>query len=333
MSGKKIKMNHDASAKEFLKILSSLTDDLINHDNENHIPAAMKSLKSLFDSFAVVNEFNSSLVIDCYFEIKISLMKWERFADRTSSVAAEFKTILDQMYEVMADLYHYEYFGFFSTAVCPDRIPQLNLPCKVFCGCASFWPREPYLTQEGKVAYENVVRFRDPGNEKYLCITISQNPRLLEPREKCSLTDGQLESIKKFVINNKDIIISHAMDYVLLDSISFLDALKFKNSAEFQIPSYRIACTYKIHSGQEIISSNTCYVEMNDMSYKQAVKFYKDTVKELKKDLKASLKECTDTGSDSQGSIVHKEENNKGHSEATYELAALKILKPEKLKK
>ena len=277
-----MKQDHDANAKKFIKALSSLTDDLINHRNENTIPDDIKSLKTLFDSFAIVNEFSSSLIIDCYFEIKISLMKWERFADKTTLVAAEFKIILDQMYEVMEDLYHYEYFGFFSTNIHPKSIPELNLPCHVFCGCTSFWPREPYLTEEGKVAYENVVRFKDPGIEKYLCITISKAPRLLEPREKCTLTDEQLESIRRFIINNKDIIILHAMDYIALDSGDLLDAIKLKNSAEPQTPTYRIAYTFKIHSGLESIRSNTRYVEMNDISYKEALKLHKDTIKELK---------------------------------------------------
>ena len=287
------KLDHDENAKKFIKILSSLTDDLIRHNNENIILSEMKALKVLFDSFAIIDEFNSSLIIDCYYEIKISLMKWKRFADKASSVATEFKTILEQMYEVMNDLYHYEHFGFFSTNIHPKSIPELNLPCHVFCGCTNFWPREPYLTEEGKVAYENVVRFRDPGNEKYLCITISKNPRLLEPREECSLTDEQLDSIKNFVINNQDIIILHAMDYLALDSCDLFDALELKNRAETKKATYRVAYIYKIHSGQEVIRSNTRYVDMNDRSYKEAVSLYKDTIKELKASFGPELDEYT----------------------------------------
>ena len=303
----KKKMDHDENAKKFIQTLSSLTDNFISHNNDESALEEMKALKSLFDSFAIVDEFNSSLIIDCYFEIKISLMKWKRFVNKTTSRAVEFKTILDQMYEVMDDLYHYEYFGFFSTTINPKSLPELKLPCHVYCGCISFWPREPYLTEEGKVAYENVIRFRDPGNENYFCITISDNPCLLESREKCTLTDEQLESIKSFVSKNKDIIIVHAMDYIALDSGDLFDALKFKNSAEPGISTYRIAYSCKMHLGNEIEESNIRYVGMNNRSYKEAVKLHKHMIAELKANIgKAEQFDLADS----------------------YKLISLKILKP-----
>ena len=87
-----------------------------------------QDLKKLFDSFAIVDEFDSFLIIDCYNEIRISLMKWERFADKTSQLSIEFKKLLDHFHEVMEDLYFYEIFGFFSTTVHPKDLPELNLP-------------------------------------------------------------------------------------------------------------------------------------------------------------------------------------------------------------
>lgn len=292
----KKKIDYDENAKKFIKILSFLTDEFISHNNDELLLEKMKALKALFDSFAIADEFNSFLIIDCYFEIKISLMKWERFVNKTTSRAVEFKTILDQMYEVMDELYHNEYIGFFSTTIKPKSLPELKLPCNVYCGCTSFWPREPYLTEDGKVAYENVVRFRDPEDEKYFCITISNNPRLLESREKCTLTDEELESIKSFVSKNKDIIIAHAMDYIALDSGDLFDALKFKNREEPGISTYRIAYSCKMHLGNEIVESNIRYVEMNNRSYKEAVKLHKHTIAELKANIgKAEQFELADS--------------------------------------
>ena len=117
---------YDKKAIDFIKRLASLTDDILSRKlveplSEASLIKETSSLKKLFDSFAIINKFTSILIIDCYHEIKISLMKWERFADKESKVAAEFKTILEQMYEVMDDLYHYEYFGFFSTSSLIDE--------------------------------------------------------------------------------------------------------------------------------------------------------------------------------------------------------------------
>ena len=218
--------NIDKKAKAFLEKLPVLTDKVLTNKNESDFSSDFITLKKLFDSFAVVDEFSDFLIIDCYNEIKISLMKWERFADKTSSVALEFKKLIEHFYEVMKDLYFYEIFGFFSTTVHPEDIPELNLPCKVFCGCAEGWEKEPYLTEDGKAAYEKVIRFQDPENkDEPLCITI-ENPHLLGSREKCSLTDEQIEIIKNFVRVNKGIIILHNL--ALIDSPSFHAALKIK---------------------------------------------------------------------------------------------------------
>lgn len=217
----------DEKAKEFITRLPILTQNILTYMPEEQSRAEMKSLKELFDSFAIVDEFNSFLIVDCYNEIKISLMKWERFADKNLPVSVDFKKLLDQMYEVMKDLYFYEIFGFFSTSVWPSYIPELNLPCRLFCGCAEGWEKEPYLTENGKVVFEEVIRFQDPENKEVpLCITI-ENPRLLEPREKCALTDEQIKTLTDFVRNNEAIIKLHNTE--VIDSKEFLEALLSKN--------------------------------------------------------------------------------------------------------
>ena len=271
--------NIDKKAKAFLEKLPVLTDKVLTNKNESDFSSDFITLKKLFDSFAIVDEFSDFLIIDCYNEIKISLMKWERFADKTSPVALEFKKLIEHFYEVMKDLYFYEIFGFFSTTVHPEDIPELNLPCKIFCGCAEGWEKEPYLTEDGKVAYEKVIRFQDPENKEVpLCITI-ENPHLLEPREKCSLTDEQIEIIKNFVRVNKGIIILHNL--ALIDSPSFHAALKIKLEPKEHQVLYRIVYSYKESGKADIVPQKKYYIDMDDMSYDEAVKFFEQIKMEM----------------------------------------------------
>ena len=271
--------NIDKKAKSFLEKLPVLTDKVLTNKNESDFSSDFITLKKLFDSFAVVDEFSDFLIIDCYNEIKISLMKWERFADKTSPVALEFKKLIEHFYEVMKDLYFYEIFGFFSTTVHPEDIPELHLPCKVFCGCAEGWEKEPYLTEDGKAAYEKVIRFQDPENKEVpLCITI-ENPHLLEPREKCSLTDEQIEIIKNFVRVNKGIIILHNL--ALIDSPSFHAALKIKIAPAKPPVKYRIVYSYKESDKDNLLPQKKFYIDMDDMSYDEAIKCFEQIKMEM----------------------------------------------------
>ena len=271
--------NIDKKAKSFLEKLPVLTDKVLTNKNESDFSSDFITLKKLFDSFAIVDEFSDFLIIDCYNEIKISLMKWERFADKTSSVALEFKKLIEHFYEVMKDLYFYEIFGFFSTTVHQEDIPELNLPCKIFCGCAEGWEKEPYLTEDGKAAYEKVIRFQDPENkDEPLCITI-ENPHLLGSREKCSLTDEQIEIIKNFVRVNKGIIILHNL--ALIDSPSFHAALKIKISPANPPVKYRIVYSYKESGKADIVPQKKYYIDMDDMSYDEAIKCFEQIKMEM----------------------------------------------------
>lgn len=271
--------NIDKKAKRFIQALPVFTEQSIRSKNEIDFNKNAKSLKELFDSFAVVDEFSDFLIIDCYNEIKISLMKLERFADKTSPVALEFKKLIEHFYEVMKDLYFYEIFGFFSTTIHPEDIPELNLPCKLFCGCAEGWEKEPYLTEDGKAAYEKVIRFQDPENKEVpLCITI-ENPHLLEPREKCSLTDEQIEIIKNFVRVNKGIIILHNL--ALIDSPSFHAALKIKIAPAKPPVKYRIVYSYKESDKDDLLPQKKYYIDMDDMSYDEAVRFFEQIKMEM----------------------------------------------------
>ena len=271
--------NIDKKAKAFLEKLPVLTDKVLTNKNESDFSSDFITLKKLFDSFAIVDEFSDFLIIDCYNEIKISRMKWERFADKTSPVALEFKKLIEHFYEVMKDLYFYEIFGFFSTTVHPEDIPGLHLPCKIFCGCAEGWEKEPYLTEDGKAAYEKVIRFQEPENKEVpLCITI-ENPHLLEPREKCSLTDEQIEIIKNFVRVNKGIIILHNL--ALIDSPSFHAALKIKLEPKEHQVLYRIVYSYKESGKDDLLPQKKYYIDMDDMNYDEAVKFFEQIKMEM----------------------------------------------------
>ena len=148
----------ESKAKSFIVALSHLTDGFLRGMAEDQFKAELKAIKELFDSFAVVDEFDSLIIMDCYNQIKISLMKWKCFADKTSPLAAELKLLFDHFYSIMKELCFQEIFGFFSTTLHPEDIPELNLPCKITCGWADGWQREPYLDQDGNPAYENVDR-------------------------------------------------------------------------------------------------------------------------------------------------------------------------------
>ena len=269
----------DKKAKMFLEILPVLTDKVLTNKNESDFSSDFITLKKLFDSFAIIDEFTDFLIIDCFNEIKISRMKWERFADKTTPVALEFKKLIEHFYEVIKDLYFYEIFGFFSTTVHPEDIPELNLPCKIFCGCDEGWEKEPYLTEDGKAAYEKVIRFQDPENKEVpLCVTI-ENPHLLEPREKCSLSDEQIEIIKNFVRVNKGIIILHNL--ALIDSPSFHAALKIKLEPKQHQVLYRIVYSYKESGKADFVPQKKYYIDMDDMSYDEAIKFFEQIKMEM----------------------------------------------------
>lgn len=289
---------YESKAKAFIQTLSFVTEKYISN---NIVENELNPLKDLFDSFAIIEEFDDIIIIDCYNEIKISLMKWERFADKTSSQANEFKQLLDHFYSVMKEIYFYEIFGFFSTSIWPSDIPELNLPCRLFCGCAEGWEKEPYLTADGKAEYAKVIRFQDPQNKEVpLCITID-NPRLLEERSECSLSDEQLETIKNFIRLNKEIIVFHNM--VLIDSSSFLSALQIKTSSTKKEIKYRIVYSYREGDRNVLLPQKKYYIDMDDMSYEEAVKDFNQIKKEMQESYN---KDCKD-----------------------YELTSLEILHPD----
>ncbi len=270
-------MNTDKKATNFIIKLRVFTQKYLNPENENDFQKDAESLRALFDDFAIIDVFSSFRIVDCYNEIKISLMKLERFADKNSDIYIPFEQLLHHFYTVMQNLYFYEIFGFFSTTVHPEDIPELNLPCKVFCGCAEGWQREPYLDKDGKVKYLNVVRFQDPENSEVpLCIKIGGCAELIEPREKCSLTDEQLRILCNFVNHNRGSIILHIAG--VLDSKQFFNALEFQD--KIYKSKYCIEFEYVKTSSRR--SSGPYYVDMNDMTFSQAQKFYKKIWKEIR---------------------------------------------------
>ena len=274
-------IDNDEKAKAFIKRLSHLTEEILSAKVDAALlKDNMKSLEELFDSFAVVDEFNSFLIADCYNEIKISLMKWKRFADKASVLSREFKLTLDKFYEVMKDLYFYEIFGFFSTTVHPEDFPEVNLPCKVFCGCADGWQREPRLDANGKVDYIDVVRFQDPKNKEVpLCITI-ENPHLLEEREKCSLNDEQLKTLFNFVNQHRGSIILHNAG--VIDSKQFIDSLRLRGGISKAKYCVEFECIKHIKTEPRLtLSSGAFYVDMDDMTYREAQKFYSKIWEEM----------------------------------------------------
>ena len=65
----------DEKAKEFIRRLPILTQNILTYMPEEQSRAEMTSLKELFDSFAIVDEFTSFL-------IKIPLLETMRILDK-----------------------------------------------------------------------------------------------------------------------------------------------------------------------------------------------------------------------------------------------------------
>lgn len=214
----------EKKAVKFIKKLQKLT---VTFSSMGITPAIVRktvALDKYLKCFAIVDEFDSWKIVDVYNEVKISLLKWNRFADKENPECLQLKAILDSMFALIEDLYYYEIFGFFSTGVHPDEVPELRLPCYIRVGCADGWQREPYLKKDGTVGVENVIRFANKDKHDLLCMTISDEPEILEGREKCVLSDEQINNLKDFVRQNKDIIVLHNAG--VIDSKDFVDALK-----------------------------------------------------------------------------------------------------------
>ncbi|WP_294427926.1 hypothetical protein [uncultured Treponema sp.] len=186
--------------------------------------SSAKSLRKLFDSFAIIEEFYTPL--KCYLETKIALQKYAFFLDKNLPYARDFKNLLIHFFVVIEGIYFYENYGFFSTRMNPKENPGLPVICQ--CGCLPSWPLEPMVDSFGHVIYKRVIRFYNKDRIRPLCMTISKNPEILEGREKCRLTDEQIEGLKAFVRKNRDLIRRHYREK--LDSIDFIRAVQKRSS-------------------------------------------------------------------------------------------------------
>ena len=213
----------DKLAKRFIYELRQLTAGVIKRIPAEAFHPVEKSIRELFASFAIIEEFYRPL--KPYWEIKIALQKYARFVDKTLPYAEDFKRILIHFFVVIEQIYFYEEYGFFSTIVHPGDVP--GVPVKCACGCLPDWPLEPVVDENGQVLYKKVIRFYNKNKIRPLCMTISSKPEILEGREKCKLSDEEIEQLKIFVRKNRDIIKRHYKNEI--DSIEFLDALKERN--------------------------------------------------------------------------------------------------------
>ena len=213
----------DKLAKRFIYELKQLTVGVLKGMPAEVYYSEAKSLRELFDSFAIVEKFYRPL--KPYWEIKIALQKYARFVDKKLPYAEDFKRMLIHFFVVIEQIYFYEEYGFFSTTVHPRDVP--GVPVKCSCGCLPFWSLEPVVDEYGHVIYKKVIRFYNKNKIRPLCMTISSKPEILEVRKKCNLTDEQIEQLKIFVCKNRDIIKRHYKDEI--DSMEFIDALKKRN--------------------------------------------------------------------------------------------------------
>lgn len=216
----------DKLSRRFIYELKKLTEDVIKGVASEKYFLAAKSLRELFDSFAIIEKFYRPL--KCYWEIKIALQKYARFVDKKLPYAEDFKIMLIHFFVVIEQIYFYEEYGFFSTTVHPESIPAVPVKCN--CGCLPDWPLEPVVDRYGNVIFKKVLRFYNKNKLRPLCMTISSKPEILEGRKKCKLTDEQIEQLKNFVRKNKDIIRKHYKGD--LSSNEFIDALKKRNGVD-----------------------------------------------------------------------------------------------------
>ena len=216
----------DKLERRFIYELKKLTAEAMKGMDSEKFSESAKSLRELFDSFAIFDELIDPL--ECYWEIKIAMQKNSRFVDKKLPYAKDFKRMLIHFFVVIEHIYFYEIYGFFSTTVQPRTVPALPVECSF--GCLPEWPLEPVVDEHGQVIYKRVVRFYNNNKIRPLCMTISSNPKILEGHNKCKLTDDQVEQLKAFVRKNKDIIRKHYKNAT--GSCEFIEALKKRNNSK-----------------------------------------------------------------------------------------------------
>ena len=84
---------------------------------------------------------------------------------------------------------------------------------------------------------------------------------------------------------NKGILLLHAAG--IIDSPTFYSALRVKANPVSCVPKYRIVYTYVQYLGNSdtVIPSKKYYVDLDDMTYEEAVKDYEDAIKLKTKDV------------------------------------------------
>lgn len=216
-----------------------------------------KALREDFDSWAITNEPDSILIVDCLNTIKTCIQKNKYFYTQELAYSSEFEELLNHFYTVMEDLYFRKILASFSTTINPEDIPELNLPCKVLCGCTPNWGKELfYLDYGSSSVYVNVIRFCDPRTKKYFSMTIANCSCILENRENCSLSDEQLDIIKNYIHANIGIILLHNTG--IIDSQTFFAALKMKVNPDEYIP--------EIGNPSTLLPSKKYYIHMDDVN-------------------------------------------------------------------
>ncbi len=145
--------------------------------------------------------------------VKVCRLQYNLLDCKEYEEAVKYKAALDAFAGVVEDIYDYENYGFFSTTV---HVKESGLPCNIRCGCEREWILEPYLDEQQKPRFAEVIRFenrrgRDTGYDRRndLCMTISDTPEILEGRDKCVLSDDEIRRIKDFVIMNRDVVLAH----------------------------------------------------------------------------------------------------------------------------
>ncbi|WP_027727693.1 hypothetical protein [Treponema sp. C6A8] len=71
------------------------------------------------------------------------------------------------------------------TIIRPKDVPKYNLPCNIYC------------TFSGDLQKQKTIFFENPYDNTLLAMTVTDEPALVESRYKCSLSNEEIEKIKR----------------------------------------------------------------------------------------------------------------------------------------
>lgn len=123
------------------------------------------------------------------------------------------------------------------TIIYPKDVRKYNLPCKIYCIFA------------GDLQKQKTIFFENPTDKTLLAVTVTDEPALVESRDKCSLSNEEIENIKNFIQQEKMMIILHYRG--VLSKKDFIRTIKGKRSLKNTL--YLWGRNFDIYEGYNLI--------------------------------------------------------------------------------